>query len=1101
MAIRKRKNYTPQQVAHGDGAAIHTNRANEITALTEITSGTASVLAETAAGGKGRVEICDLQNDLSRNFSLTLRRKILNSTLDITNPAEDGCAAGLNAGLAATGAAGKRYCVIPPGLYLLESYLNFSGLHDLTVFAAGARFVLHAGLAAPTGVELDKTFPGISTYPTMLPNTLLADGASNIRIIGATFSGNYENIHYDIWNFHAWLQNCTRFIFDNCTLEKVKSVWFFGDNCKNCGFTNGSKFRENAFGSQVVKYITRRSFTGTGLNDLLVKATLPRGWGYTNKRKYQVKISSIGPDKYVWRSATGTAGDGWNAWGAWTTVERAIPALTTGEIAWYAAPLNGMWNLPALAPQPLLNDAGVALEEPMTIGDLRDQMITGMPLLSVSFAAATGHTAGDTWEFIWGETRASSVAFQATAATPLKNTTGKNNFIQNGCEFGGFPTDIGSTFITAQEGFSCASSVIDTLAISYTSGCYVADCEVSHTEIVTNNENFSLSNIRQKCPAYLDPTVGYGSDTGVVITGTANQGSITGSYFIDFAQSHGALTNRPAAIALFSAGMNDITIQGNYFINTATDKTYYGVMGNAGTAIGRKFVCSNNLPVGSKVTEYDAYITPLIVTADSSIARLTPPAGATGAYKGFEYVAYCNAGGNNAAYVYPWSYTFVKQDPYDYSQTIANQLAVVVSEVGAIANGIGLSSFLYMTTPTSASIVTNWSSFYTGGSILGHVGAFYHFRVTAAVGTGTVDTQYGLYIPSMTKATNNYSVYSAGATVPGIHAGDWSVGGNLDVDGTATIGLATLTYSLGFLVLDYGLKAAGNLETTNDAGRVVCGSVSGGFFFGSGYSIKIVSGVVGIYDLYGTLMATWGELSKLHNASANVTAANLNTLTAGVASNADALHRHSGMVAALTRSTSLTIANSAAKTVSGAVNNGSGLIRLTVTGHGYTTGWWVVGDNIGGVSAANAVFQVTVVDANTLDLQRSAFAGTYTSGGTVRRGYIATGFTASYGDATKYTNSTTNGTITNLEAGDRALSVCGSIYQTTPCEHFIWILVNDVWCGARRYLNAADTCVDFSIVDFPVTLAANDVVSVFMSSTAASGSSYGVDLQLTVKRI
>jgi hypothetical protein len=72
----------------------------------------------------------------------------------------------------------------------------------------------------------------------------------------------------------------------------------------------------------------------------------------------------------------------------------------------------------------------------------------------------------------------------------------------------------------------------------------------------------------------------------------------------------------------------------------------------------------------------------------------------------------------------------------------------------------------------------------------------------------------------------------------------------------------------------------------------------------------------------------------------------------------------------------------ATKTVSGAVDNGSGLIRLTVTGHGYTTGTKIFAYGIGGVMAANNNWVVTEVDANTLDLDGSVFAGTYTSGGT-----------------------------------------------------------------------------------------------------------------------
>jgi len=70
------------------------------------------------------------------------------------------------------------------------------------------------------------------------------------------------------------------------------------------------------------------------------------------------------------------------------------------------------------------------------------------------------------------------------------------------------------------------------------------------------------------------------------------------------------------------------------------------------------------------------------------------------------------------------------------------------------------------------------------------------------------------------------------------------------------------------------------------------------------------------------------------------------------------------------------------RTVTGAINNGSGLIRLTVaTTNGMITGQYVTVQDVGGVSAANANWTITVIDSTNVDLQGSVFAGTYTSGG------------------------------------------------------------------------------------------------------------------------
>jgi hypothetical protein len=71
-------------------------------------------------------------------------------------------------------------------------------------------------------------------------------------------------------------------------------------------------------------------------------------------------------------------------------------------------------------------------------------------------------------------------------------------------------------------------------------------------------------------------------------------------------------------------------------------------------------------------------------------------------------------------------------------------------------------------------------------------------------------------------------------------------------------------------------------------------------------------------------------------------------------------------------------------TISNAVNNGSGLIRLTVSStSGFTTGDFKTIAEVGGVPNANGTFLITVINGTTMDLQGSTFAGTYTSGGYV----------------------------------------------------------------------------------------------------------------------
>jgi hypothetical protein len=66
-----------------------------------------------------------------------------------------------------------------------------------------------------------------------------------------------------------------------------------------------------------------------------------------------------------------------------------------------------------------------------------------------------------------------------------------------------------------------------------------------------------------------------------------------------------------------------------------------------------------------------------------------------------------------------------------------------------------------------------------------------------------------------------------------------------------------------------------------------------------------------------------------------------------------------------------------------AVNNGSGLIRLTTNATVLVTGDIVTVYNVGGVPNATGRWTVTVIDSTHIDLQGSTFAGAFTSGGSV----------------------------------------------------------------------------------------------------------------------
>lgn len=79
--------------------------------------------------------------------------------------------------------------------------------------------------------------------------------------------------------------------------------------------------------------------------------------------------------------------------------------------------------------------------------------------------------------------------------------------------------------------------------------------------------------------------------------------------------------------------------------------------------------------------------------------------------------------------------------------------------------------------------------------------------------------------------------------------------------------------------------------------------------------------------------------------------------------------------------------DTAAKTITGAANNGSGLIRLTMSSAtGFATGQKKTVSDVQGTTEANGTWTITVVDETHVDLQGSTFSNVYLSGGTIGGG-------------------------------------------------------------------------------------------------------------------
>ena len=71
--------------------------------------------------------------------------------------------------------------------------------------------------------------------------------------------------------------------------------------------------------------------------------------------------------------------------------------------------------------------------------------------------------------------------------------------------------------------------------------------------------------------------------------------------------------------------------------------------------------------------------------------------------------------------------------------------------------------------------------------------------------------------------------------------------------------------------------------------------------------------------------------------------------------------------------------------ISGAANNGSGLIRITSAANPFNTGDKVEIKNVAGTVEANGKRDITRISGTTFDLIGSTFTNAYVSGGTVKR--------------------------------------------------------------------------------------------------------------------
>jgi hypothetical protein len=136
-------------------------------------------------------------------------------------------------------------------------------------------------------------------------------------------------------------------------------------------------------------------------------------------------------------------------------------------------------------------------------------------------------------------------------------------------------------------------------------------------------------------------------------------------------------------------------------------------------------------------------------------------------------------------------------------------------------------------------------------------------------------------------------------------------------------------------------------------------------------------------------------------------------------------------VRAMETTTILVPSTPAALTVSNAANNGSGLIRLTISSTStLATGNEVNVANLGGTTEANGSWLITVIDGSNIDLQGSTFTNAYGNGGTVT---AQSGFTTLPNDYLAWRRVTWTGS-TRSELGYVHSSYLQAAYPSQPAD-------------------------------------------------------------------
>jgi len=198
---------------------------------------------------------------------------------------------------------------------------------------------------------------------------------------------------------------------------------------------------------------------------------------------------------------------------------------------------------------------------------------------------------------------------------------------------------------------------------------------------------------------------------------------------------------------------------------------------------------------------------------------------------------------------------------------------------------------------SQTSTVTSVKGFHSAGNTTaGTVTDLTHFRADNPAGAGTINAQYGLHVENLTRGTNNYGVYIAGAS-PGYAL--WVDSGTVRIDDNVAIGTTPATAQQLRVWRDSSTSLT---QTVSELYHNITGASAGALTTGSFYhkTAHTTGDIVDLRGVFSRLEKTEaGDITSYYAFRSYTTTADAGDITNHFHYYADGVYNHTGTIGGL----------------------------------------------------------------------------------------------------------------------------------------------------------------------------------------------------------